>query len=150
MQEHKDTKELSWVGERIEKLMKERGIGSVKELSDMAGISNTTIHSIMKRQKQGPSLKTLNKLCKGLRITIDEFIKGTEIDECYTQEETNSSEINFNQFMQDLTEKEKEFCLYVSELPVKTKELIKKLEKISPGQLEAITCLVDSIVQEEK
>ena len=57
--------------ERIEQLMKERGL-SKKKLAKAAGLSDSTISNLFKRHND-PSFATLKSICDGLGITLMQF-----------------------------------------------------------------------------
>ena len=62
--------------ERIYQLCKERGI-TPNALSYMAGISQSTLKSILNGESKNPGIVTLKKICDGLEITLIDFF-GTE------------------------------------------------------------------------
>lgn len=51
---------------------------TVKELSELSGISTTTINNII-HQKQLPTLKTLERLCFGLSLSPNDFLCAGQI-----------------------------------------------------------------------
>lgn len=57
---------------RIYSLCKERGI-TPNGLSYLAGISQSTIKSILGGESKNPGIVTLKKICDGLDITLIEF-----------------------------------------------------------------------------
>lgn len=57
---------------RILQLCKERGI-TPNALSYAAGISQSTIKSILGGESKNPGIVTLKKICDGLDITLIEF-----------------------------------------------------------------------------
>ncbi len=60
------------VVKRIYELCKEREI-TPNALSYMAGVSQSTIKSILNGESKNPGIVTLKKLCDGLDISIIEF-----------------------------------------------------------------------------
>lgn len=57
--------------ERIEQLMRERGL-SKKKLAKASGLSDSTISNLFKRHND-PSFATLKSICDGLGITLMQF-----------------------------------------------------------------------------
>ncbi len=57
---------------RIEELCQEREL-TCNGLSYCAGVSPSTIKSIMNRESQNPGIVTLKKLCDGLNISLTDF-----------------------------------------------------------------------------
>ncbi len=66
-----------FVVKRIYQLCKERGI-TPNALSYLAGISQSTIKSILNGESKNPGVVTLKKICDGLDITIIEFFDTEE------------------------------------------------------------------------
>lgn len=62
---------------RIYQLCKERKI-TPNALSYMAGISQSTIKSILNGESKNPGIVTLKKICDGLDITLIEFFDTDE------------------------------------------------------------------------
>lgn len=65
---------------RIRSLCKEKGI-SPNGLSYMAGVSQSTIKSILNGESQNPGIVTIKKLCDGLEISITDFFDTKEFRE---------------------------------------------------------------------
>lgn len=61
-----------FVVNRIYELCRERGI-TPNALSYLAGISQSTIKSILNGESKNPGIVTLKKICDGLDITIVDF-----------------------------------------------------------------------------
>ena len=61
-----------FVVKRIYELCEERNI-TPNALSYLAGISQSTVKSIMNGESKNPGIVTLKKICDGLGITIVEF-----------------------------------------------------------------------------
>ena len=57
---------------RIEELCQEREL-TYNGLSYCAGVSQSTIKSIMSGESQNPGIVTLKKLCDGLNISLTDF-----------------------------------------------------------------------------
>ncbi len=64
---------------RIRELCKERGI-TPNGLSYTAGISQSTIKSILNGESVNPGISTIKKICDGFEITIGEFFSTEEFD----------------------------------------------------------------------
>lgn len=62
-----------FVVNRIYELCRERGI-TPNALSYLAGISQSTIKSILNGESKNPGVVTLKKICDGLDITIVDFL----------------------------------------------------------------------------
>ena len=67
-----DTREA--VVKRIRDLCKNRGI-TPNALSNLAGVPQATVKSILNGESQNPGIVTLKKLCDGLDISITEFFE---------------------------------------------------------------------------
>ena len=65
-----DTREA--VVKRTRDLCKNRGI-TPNALSNLAGVPQATVKSILNGESQNPGIVTLKKLCDGLDISITEF-----------------------------------------------------------------------------
>ena len=72
-----------FVVNRIYELCRERGI-TPNALSYLAGISQSTIKSILNGESKNPGVVTLKKICDGLDITIVDFFNTEEL---YTLEQ---------------------------------------------------------------
>ncbi len=72
-----DTREA--VAKRIIQLCRERGI-TPNGLSNLAGVSQSTIKSILNGESRNPGTVTIKKLCDGLEITLGEFFSTPEFD----------------------------------------------------------------------
>ena len=60
------------VAERFQDLCRQRGI-CPNELANLAGITPSTVYSMLDPSRQQVSITTIKKLCDGLGITIEEF-----------------------------------------------------------------------------
>ncbi len=67
-----DTREA--VVKRTRDLCKNRGI-TPNALSNLAGVPQATVKSILNGESQNPGIVTLKKLCDGLDISITEFFE---------------------------------------------------------------------------
>lgn len=65
------------VVKRIHELCKERSI-TPNALSYMAGVSQSTVKSILNGESKNPGIVTLKKLCDGLDVSIVEFFDTDE------------------------------------------------------------------------
>lgn len=72
-----DTREV--IVFRIRQLCKERGI-TPNGLSNLAGVSQATVKSILNGESKNPGTVTIKKLCDGLEITLGEFFSTPEFD----------------------------------------------------------------------
>jgi transcriptional regulator with XRE-family HTH domain len=57
---------------RIIELCNQKDI-SINKLADLSDITQSTLNSIMNSQDPNPQFKTIEKICKGLGITLAEF-----------------------------------------------------------------------------
>lgn len=60
------------VRQRIIQLCQERDI-SINKLSSMSGVTQSTVNNIVSGRNNSATVSTIQKLCDGLGITIDEF-----------------------------------------------------------------------------
>ncbi|MBR4101444.1 MAG: helix-turn-helix transcriptional regulator [Oscillospiraceae bacterium] len=60
------------VAERILELCKERNI-TVNKLSNMSGVTQSTVNDIVNHRAKNIGIVTIKKLCDGLEITITDF-----------------------------------------------------------------------------
>lgn len=67
------------VAARITELCKERGI-AVNALANSAGISPSTIYSILNTKSMNPGIVTLKQICDGMEITLREFFDSPIFD----------------------------------------------------------------------
>lgn len=67
------------VAARIVELCKERGI-VVNALANSAGISPSTIYSILNTKSLNPGIVTLKLICDGMEITLREFFDSPIFD----------------------------------------------------------------------
>jgi transcriptional regulator with XRE-family HTH domain len=68
------------VAKRIVQLCRARGI-TPNGLSYIAGVSQSTIKSILNGESLNPGIVTLKKLCDGFEITLAEFFDTKEFNE---------------------------------------------------------------------
>jgi transcriptional regulator with XRE-family HTH domain len=60
------------VAERIIQLCNQKNI-AINALANMAGISPSTLYSVLNEKSQNPGVVTIKKLCDGLDISLREF-----------------------------------------------------------------------------
>lgn len=63
----------------IVELCRERGIRP-NELANRAGVTASTVYSLLDARRRDVSVVTVKKLCDGLEITIGEFFSSAEFD----------------------------------------------------------------------
>lgn len=68
------------IAERIIYLCKERDI-SINKLAVLSGIRQSTLQNIVAGNTKNPTVKTLNKIARGLGVTLSEFLKIPELEE---------------------------------------------------------------------
>ena len=67
------------VAARVVELCRERGIRP-NELANRAGVTASTVYSLLDARRRDVSVVTVKKLCDGLEITIGEFFGTPEFD----------------------------------------------------------------------
>ncbi len=67
------------VRERIVQLCQERGI-SINKLSSISGVTQSTVNNIVSGRNNSTTVSTIQKLCDGLGITIDDFFHSPLFD----------------------------------------------------------------------
>ncbi|MBQ3489065.1 MAG: helix-turn-helix transcriptional regulator [Clostridia bacterium] len=67
------------IANRIIQLCNERNI-AINELANIAGVSPSTVYSILNEKSLNPGAVTIKKLCDGLEITLGEFFSTPEFD----------------------------------------------------------------------
>ena len=67
------------VARRFQSLCRERGI-KFNELATLAGVTPSTVYSMMDPRRQDVSIVTIKKLCDGLEMTLGEFFSTPEFD----------------------------------------------------------------------
>ena len=60
------------VKERIFELCKERNL-SINKLCTLSGVTQSTVNNIVSRRNHSATVATIQKLCDGLGITIEDF-----------------------------------------------------------------------------
>ena len=61
------------VAERIIELCNQKNI-AINALANMAGISPSTLYSVLNEKSQNPGIVTIKKLCDGLEISLRECL----------------------------------------------------------------------------
>lgn len=72
------------VANRIIELCNQKNI-AINALANMAGISPSTLYSVLNEKSQNPGIVTIKKLCDGLEISLREFFNA-DIFEVIEQE----------------------------------------------------------------
>ncbi len=67
------------VANRILELCRERDI-AVNALAANAGVSPSTVYSMLNEKSKNPGVVSIKKLCDGLDITLGEFFSTPEFD----------------------------------------------------------------------
>lgn len=67
------------VAERFQMLCRERGI-KPNELAFLAGVTPSTVYSMMDVRRRDVSIVTIKKLCDGLAISLGKFFSAPEFD----------------------------------------------------------------------
>ena len=60
------------VKERILELCQERNI-SVNKLSNMSGVTQSTVNNIISGRNNSTTISTIKRLCDGLEISVEDF-----------------------------------------------------------------------------
>ena len=68
------------VAERIIQLCNQKNI-AINALANMAGISPSTLYSVLNEKSQNPGIVTIKKLCDGLEISLREFFDADIFDD---------------------------------------------------------------------
>ena len=68
------------VAERIIELCNQKNI-AINALANMAGISPSTLYSVLNEKSQNPRIVTIKKLCDGLEISLREFFDADIFDD---------------------------------------------------------------------
>lgn len=64
---------------RFQELCRERGI-KPNELANLAGVTPSTVYSMLETTRRDVSIVTIKKLCDGLEITLGEFFSTPDFD----------------------------------------------------------------------
>ena len=67
------------VAERIRQLCREQGI-TPNGISNIAGVPQATVKSILNGESKNPGIVTIKKLCDGFGITLGQFFSTPEFD----------------------------------------------------------------------
>ena len=68
------------VAERIIQLCNQKNI-AINALANMAGISPSTLYSVLNEKSQNPGIVTIKKLCDGLDISLRQFFDDEIFDD---------------------------------------------------------------------
>lgn len=68
------------VADRIIQLCNQKNI-AINALANMAGISPSTLYSVLNEKSQNPGIVTIKKLCDGLEISLREFFDADIFDD---------------------------------------------------------------------
>ena len=68
------------VANRIIQLCNQKNI-AINALANMAGISPSTLYSVLNEKSQNPGIVTIKKLCDGLEISLREFFDADIFDD---------------------------------------------------------------------
>ena len=68
------------VTNRIIELCNQKNI-AINALANMAGISPSTLYSVLNEKSQNPGIVTIKKLCDGLDISLREFFDNDIFDD---------------------------------------------------------------------
>ena len=68
------------VANRIIELCNQKNI-AINALANMAGISPSTLYSVLNEKSQNPGIVTIKKLCDGLEISLREFFDSDIFDD---------------------------------------------------------------------
>ena len=68
------------VTNRIIELCNQKNI-AINALANMAGISPSTLYSVLNEKSQNPGIVTIKKLCDGLEISLREFFDADIFDD---------------------------------------------------------------------
>ena len=68
------------VAERIIELCNQKNI-AINALANLAGISPSTLYSVLNEKSQNPGIVTIKKLCDGLEISLREFFDADIFDD---------------------------------------------------------------------
>lgn len=70
---------LQTVAFRIRQLCREKNL-TPNGLSNLAGVPQSTVKSILNGESQNPGIVSIKKLCDGIDITLGEFFSTPEFD----------------------------------------------------------------------
>lgn len=68
------------VAERIIEFCNKKNI-AINALANIAGISPSTLYSVLNEKSQNPGIVTIKKLCDGLEISLREFFNADIFDD---------------------------------------------------------------------
>lgn len=71
---------VTLISKRIRELCKQRGNISYYKLSEMSGVSTSTLENIIKGHTKNPGIATIHQLALGFNMTIAEFCDFDEMN----------------------------------------------------------------------
>ena len=71
---------VTLISNRIRELCKQRGNISFYKLSEMSGVSTSTLENIIKGHTKNPGIATIHQLALGFNMTIAEFCDFEEMN----------------------------------------------------------------------
>lgn len=80
---------VTLISKRIRELCKQRGNISYYKLSEMFGVSTSTLENIIKGHTKNPGIATIHQLALGFNMTIAEFCDFDEMNMYEFVEEEN-------------------------------------------------------------
>ena len=80
---------VTLISNRIRELCKQRGNISFYKLSEMSGVSTSTLENIIKGHTKNPGIATIHQLALGFNMTIAEFCDFDEMNMYEFVEEEN-------------------------------------------------------------
>ena len=120
---------------RINYLMKLRGIDNVWQLAKVSGVPPTTLDGILNKdtRRNGPRIDTLEKICNGLEVSlIDFFNDGVKIKEENIMTKYNINETEFLEVLKIYQDKSfMEALNYISKLDETTRNILIKAIELS-------------------
>lgn len=69
-----------WMAGRISSLCEQRGM-TINQLAIAAGITQSTLNSIIHKESRNPTVTSVFKICQGLNITMSQFFQEIEYGE---------------------------------------------------------------------
>ncbi len=67
------------VAQRILELCKDKGL-AVNALANLAGVTPSTVYSMLNQKSSNPGIVTIQKLCDGMGITLHDFFDSPLFD----------------------------------------------------------------------
>lgn len=76
------------IGYRLVLLCDERGI-TINRLATLAGLTQSTVDSIVKGKSRNPSIITMKRVCDALGVTVDQFLDYPPIQAAFAAADTH-------------------------------------------------------------